>query len=57
MKKKITLSLVVEIDDDTLNYYQENPADAIECMIESDKINLKIEDTEEEIQENWTPNQ
>lgn len=55
MNKKIVLSLVVDMNEETEKYYKdkENQADLHEAIISSDNAKLSIEDTEETSQEHW----
>lgn len=53
MNKKITLTLVVDMNEETFNYYIKETADLHEALIISNNAKISIEDTTEESQEHW----
>lgn len=50
---KVSLTLVVEIGDEALKFYEKSSANLHEALTSSEKAILKMEETEEPPQEHW----
>jgi len=51
---KVSLSIVVKLDENDVAYYKDNEGDAIEALINADKVTLSFEETQEPAKADWS---